>query len=74
VTLHRNFAVLFPTTNIRRHVSKFHLLLQKLVHLSLDGIFLAVPNERGTEIERRHRIEVLVGSRVATHHSKFWIE
>ena len=60
VTLHLNFRVLLPSTNVHRHVVKRHLLLQEFVHLSLDGVLVTRLHERGCVVDARHRVEVFV--------------
>lgn len=42
--------------------------------LFLDGVFLAHAHEGRAEVQRRHRVEVLVASREAAHHAELRVE
>ena len=74
VSLHLNFRVLFPATNISRHVVEHDFFLEELVHLALDRILIAGLDERGRIVDARHRVEVLVLARVHSANSEIIVE
>merc|ERR1719362_2487975 len=74
MSLHLDLRILFPATNVHRHIIKGDLLLQKFIHLSLDRILIACFHKRGRVVDAAHRVEVFVLSRVHTAHSEVIIE
>lgn len=74
MTLHLNFAVLFPASNILRHVVEFNFFFQKLIHLALNWVFFPVLDKGSTKVDRRHCIEVFVWSTETTHNTEIWIK
>ena len=70
-----NLAVLFPAAHVVRHlVSKVNLFLEVLVHLSFDGVRLALCNKSTAVVDTAHRIEVLVIGREAAHDIELGVE
>ena len=74
MTLHLNFTVLLPASNVLRHVVKFNFLFQKFIHLAFYGILFAILDKGCTKIDRRHSIEVFMGSTETSKDTKVRIK
>ena len=60
VTLHLNFGVLFPATDVHGHIVKGNFLLQEFVHLTLDRVFIASLYKCSSVVNASHGVEVFV--------------
>ena len=63
MSLYLNFGVLFPAADICGHVIKGNLLLQELIHLSLNRVLISSSNEGGCIINACHCVKVFVLAR-----------
>lgn len=73
ITLNLNFGVLFPAPNVFWHL-KFDFFLQESVHLSFDGVRLALGDESSSVVETCHLIKIFVSASKAAHHVELSVE
>ena len=74
MALHLDFRVLFPATNISRHVVEHDFFLEELVHLALNRIFISSSNKGCGIVNAGHRIKVFVLTGVDSANSEIIIE
>jgi len=74
MSLHLNFGVLFPASDVHWHILEGYLFLEEFVHLTFNGVFVASLHEGGCIINACHSIKVFVLSRENTAASKIVIE
>ena len=74
MTLNLDFRVLFPATNISRHVVEHDFFLEELVHLALNGVFISSSNKGCSIVNASHRVEVFVLTGIDSANSEIIIE
>ena len=72
--MHLNFTVLFPASDVWRHVGKVNLLLEEGVHLSLDGVWFARNDKGSGVVDASHLVKIFVLAGVRSHHIKLRVE
>jgi len=74
VTLHLDFGVLFPSSDIWGHALKLHIFFEERVHLDFNGILFSSFNEGSCVVKGRHSVKVFVSSGVDTDASEVRIK
>jgi len=74
VALNGNLTVLLPASNVSGHLLEVDFFSQEDIHLSLDWVVFVVANKCRAEINSGHRVEINVGTRVATHDAEVGVE
>ena len=72
--MHLNFTVLFPASDVWRHVGKVNLFLKEGVHLGLDWVWFAGNYKGSSIVDARHLVKIFVLAGVSSHDIKLGVE